>query len=171
MILRAAADNHVRDGSHATTNFGSNTNMEVKWVGAPGYSRETYLRFDLTGVGPDSGITSATVRLFGRKLDTLVPSMTVGLHSVANPDWNESTLTWNTRPAAAASPLATRSIAGTAGAWYEFDITDFLKQQKAAGATSVAFAVRAQSISEGWAGFVSDEAAANRPELVVAQQA
>jgi hyaluronate lyase len=144
--------------------------MEVKWVGAPGYSRETYLSFDLTGVGPDSGISSAKVRLFGRKLDTVVPSMTVGLYAVSSTSWDESTLTWNTRPAAAGSPLATRTIAGSAGAWYEFDITNFLKQQKAAGATSVAFAVRAEAISEGWAGFVSDEAAANRPELVVAQQ-
>jgi hypothetical protein len=144
--------------------------MEVKWVSAPGYSRETYLRFDLTGVGPDTGITSARVRLFGRKLDTVVPSMTVGLHAVSGAGWDESALTWNTRPAAAGSPLATRSIAGSTGAWYEFDITDFLRQQKAAGATSVAFAVRAQSIGEGWAGFASDEEAAGRPELVVAQQ-
>jgi hypothetical protein len=170
VILRAAADNHVRDGSYATTNFGSSTNMEVKWVGAPGYSRETYLSFDLTGVGPDTGITSATVRLFGRKLDTVVPSMTVGLHAVSGAGWDESALTWNTRPVAANSPLATRTIAGTAGAWYEFDITNFLKQQKAAGATSVAFAVRAPAIGEGWAGFASDEAASNRPELVVDQQ-
>ena len=168
-MLRAAADNHVRDGSFATTSFGSNTNMEVKWVGAPGYSRETYLQFDLTGVGPESGITSAKVRLFGRKLDTLVPSMTVGLHGVTGPAWDESTLTWNTKPAFGASPLATRNIAGSAGAWYEFDITNFLKEQKAAGATVVALAVRAQAISEGWAGFASDEAATDRPELVVTQ--
>ena len=128
------------------------------------------IRFDLSGVGPDTAISSAKVRLFGRKLDTVVPSMIVGLHAVAGPAWGESTLTWNTRPAAAGSPLSTRTIAGTAGAWYEFDITNFLKQQKAAGATAVAFAVRAQSVGEGWAGFVSDEASANRPELVVAQE-
>jgi hypothetical protein len=65
--------------------------------------------------------------------------------------------------------VATRTVSGTTGTWYEFDVTNYLKQQKAAGATFVAFALRAPTVSEGWAGFNSDEAASNRPELLVAQ--
>jgi hypothetical protein len=78
-------------------------------------------------------------------------------------------LNWNTRPAAGATPLVTASVSGTTGRWYEFDITSYLRQQKAAGATVVAFALRATTVSEGWCGFTSDEAASNRPELMVSQ--
>jgi hypothetical protein len=48
-------------------------------------------------------------------------------------------------------------------------VTQDLRQQKAAGATVVGLALRAPSSGEGWAGFNSDEAPGNRPELVVAQ--
>jgi hypothetical protein len=60
-------------------------------------------------------------------------------------------------------------IAGAANTWWEFDVTQYVKQQKAAGATSVAFALRAPTVSEGWAVFFSDEAANSQPELVVEQ--
>jgi hypothetical protein len=95
--------------------------------------------------------------------------VTVGLYAVTNPTWSESGLTWNTRPAAAATPLATRTMSSSTAAWHVFDITEFLRQQKAAGATVVSFALRATFASEGWAGFNSDEAVSNRPELVVSQ--
>ncbi len=169
MTVRSDADNYVRDGSHAGTNFGTAQRMEVKRVNAPGWTRETYLSFDLSNVGEASGIASAKVRLFGNKLDSIVSSMTVGLHPVSMAAWNESALTWDNKPASAATPIATANVASSAGQWYEFDVTNYLKQQKAAGATRAAFAVKAQTVSEGWAGFNSDEATANRPELIVGQ--
>jgi hypothetical protein len=62
-------------------------------------------------------------------------------------------------------------VAGATGAWYAFDVTEYLRQQKAAGATAVSFALKAQTISEGWAGFNTDEAAADRPALAVTYSA
>jgi hypothetical protein len=56
------------------------------------------------------------------------------------------------------------------GAWYEFDVTGYLKQQKQAGATVVNLAVKATTFTTPFVIFASDEAAANRPELRVAQQ-
>jgi uncharacterized delta-60 repeat protein len=171
LSVRAAADNHVRDGSFAGTNFGSSTTMEVKRVNAPGYSREAYLRFDLTGVSSAEAITSAKVRLFGRMLNTAAPSVEVELYPVAEAKahWTESGLTWNNRPQSAAVPLSTVIVAGTTARHYEFDVTNYLREQKAAGATAAAFAVKATTVGEGWAGFTSDEASANRPELRVAR--
>ena len=167
VTLRSPADGYVRDGSHANTNFGQAGDLQVKNVTAPGWSREGYVRFDLTGVSSADQITSAQVRLFGRKLDTVASSVTVGLYAVTAQNWTESGLTWNTRPAAAATPVATKTLTSTTAAWHVFDVTGFLKQQKAAGAVSVAFALRAPTVSEGWAGFNSDEAPGNRPELLV----
>jgi endoglucanase len=171
VTVRAAADSHVRDGSYATTNFGTSQTMEVKRVNAPGYSRETYLRFDLTGVGAPSSITSARLRLFGRMLNTAAPSVQVGLFAVApeEPQWSEAGLTWNNRPVSASFPLATATVSATTGQYYEFDLTTYLRDQKTAGATAAIFALKATAVGEGWAGFTSDEASANRPELVVGQ--
>jgi endoglucanase len=169
VTLRSPADAYVRDGSFAGTNFGQAADLQVKNVTALGYSRESYLRFDLTGVGSADQITSAQVRVFGRKLDTIVSAVTVGLYAVSPQGWTEPGVTWDTRPAAGAAPLATTTLTGSAGAVRVFDVTAYLKQQKAAGATSVAFALRAASAGEGWVGFNSDEASANPPQLVVGQ--
>jgi rhamnogalacturonyl hydrolase YesR len=170
VVLRPPADGYVRDGTYAAQNFGQAAVLEVKKVSAPGYSRESYVRFDLSGVGAAADITSAKVRLFGRMLNTASPSMAVGLYPVASASWGEAALTWNTRPAAGATPAATVTVSGTAGKWYEFDVTSYLKQQKAAGAASVAFALKGPVVVDAWAGFSSDEAAANPPQLVVTQR-
>src|SRR5206468_1961969 len=45
LTLVATADAYVRDGSYAAQNFGQGMSLEVKNVGAPGYSRESYLLF------------------------------------------------------------------------------------------------------------------------------
>ena len=121
-------------------------------------------------MGAAADVTSAQVRLFGGLLNTAVPSTVVGLYPVASTTWTESGLTWNTRPAAGATPVATATAAGTAGTYYAFDVTAYVKQQRAAGATAVAFAVKGAAAGEGWAGFGSDEAgAADRPQLDVFQ--
>ena len=85
-------------------------------------------------------------------------SLPVGIFSVAGTTWSENAITSNTAPAAGATPLATKTVTGTTGTWYEFDVTNYLKQQKAAGATAVAFALKATVTSEGFVGFNSDEA-------------
>jgi hypothetical protein len=167
VTLRGGADAYVRDGSYAAQNFGGSAVLEVKKVSAPGWSRESFVQFDLFPVASAEAVTSAKLRLFGKLLNTAAPSAPVGLFA-ADASWTEAGLTWNTRPATAATPVATGTVTGTAGQWYEFDVTNYLKEQKAAGATAVAFALRAMMVSEGWAGFNSDEAADNRPELVVA---
>ncbi|HTK78127.1 MAG TPA: DNRLRE domain-containing protein, partial [Gemmataceae bacterium] len=167
VTLADAADAHVRDGSYATQNFGQATTLEVKNSATSGYRRQSFVRFDLTGVGSADDITSAKVRLFGRMLSADAASLPVGIYSVADTTWSENAITSNTAPAAGASPLTTQTVDGTTGAWYEFDVTIYLKAQKAGGATAVAFALKSTITSEGYAGFNSDEAASNKPQLVV----
>ena len=168
MTLSDTADSYVRDGSYAAQNFGQVTPLEVKNVTAPGYSRQAYLSFDLSGVASADQITSAKVRLFGNLLNTAAPSIALGLYPVAT-SWTESGLTWNNKPAPGTTAAATGTVTGATAKWYEFDVTNSLKQQKLAGAASVAFAIKGTATGEGWAGFNSDEASTNKPQLVVAQ--
>ena len=68
--------------------------------------------------------------------------------------------------------MATAALLGTAAKWYEWDLTDYLKQQKAAGAGAVAVVLKGTAISAANAAFDSDESVtvANRPQLVVRSQ-
>jgi CSLREA domain-containing protein len=86
---------YVRDGTYATTNFGTNPVLEVK-KNNTGYTRETYLKFDLSSA---SSVGSGKLRLYGGLVDAQNPSMTLAVYGAANTSWGESTLTWNNRPA------------------------------------------------------------------------
>lgn len=169
ITLSAIADAYVRDGTSAATNFGSATQLQVKASGGAGSTRESYLRFDLTNVGT---VTSAVLRLFGN-LSADGENVTVGAYPVADVSWGEGTINWNNKPAAGAGPVATATLLGTVAKWYEWDLTDYLKQQKAAGASAVTLVLRGAAISAAVATFDSDESAtaANRPQLLVQSQA
>jgi len=164
LLLRATDDGYARDGSYANTNFGAATQLQLK-QDAAGYARESFLRFDLASL---TSITSAKLRLFGRMDNGVTPSLGFNVYA-ASPTtaWNETTLTWNNRPAVTSSmAIAKATVTGTTGKWYELDLTTFLKQQLAAGATSVTLVLKATGPSNGPIVFDSDEGA-NRPELVV----
>jgi unsaturated chondroitin disaccharide hydrolase len=163
--LRAAADAYVRDGSYAGQNFGTAGDLIVKRSANVGNTRETYLRFDLSGTADVHG---ATLRVFGRSSSS-TQDVSVALYTVATTGWSETGLTWNTKPTSAASAIASRTITGTTGTWYEFDITPYVVQQKAAGATAVALVLKATGTTDAQALFNSDENAASRPELVIQQ--
>jgi hypothetical protein len=149
--LTTATASYVRNGPYAGQNFGSSPQLLVSRSDLAGNTREAYLRFDLSSV---SSINTARLRLFGRL-------------SAVNSSWTEAGLTWNHRPAAGAAALASATIRGTAGAWYEWDVTAYLRAQKAAGRNLVTLILRNPFTSLPWCIFNSDEAASNRPELVV----
>jgi hypothetical protein len=87
------SDSAVRDGSHANENFGAAPHLVVK-NSIPGYSWETFLRFDLSGVkGP---IRDATVRLVPIKVGQPMENAAA---VVPNSDfWSEQVITWDTKP-------------------------------------------------------------------------
>ncbi|HEX8916854.1 MAG TPA: DNRLRE domain-containing protein, partial [Humisphaera sp.] len=167
--VRAAADAHARDGTYAAKNFGTATAMEVRKSSTAGNQREAFLRFDLTTVASAAQITGAKVRVYGRLSAAAAGGVPVALYPVASTAWAESGLTWNARPAAGTTALAARTVASTAGSWYEFDVTAYLRAQKQAGAKAVAFALRATAFTTPWASFNSDEGVLARPELLVRQ--
>ena len=159
----ATADAYVRDGSSANRNFGNDRGLLVKKSSSPGNTRETYLRFDIASL---SRVGSAKIRVLGRLSDG--GSVGVNLYDVPNTTWPEAGLTWNTKPAAGAQRGGpTKTISGTTARWYEWDVTNYVKQRRAAGATSVSFALKAAAASDPWVIFNSTEAAGDLPHLVV----
>jgi len=164
ITLSATADAYVRAGSYASSNFGSATELVSKANSAAGYQRESYLKFHLAKV---STIGKATLRLRGRLSDTRNTDVQTGVYSVTATSWSEPTLTWNNKPAAGMSPIGVFTVVNTAAAWYEVDITAFVRAEKQAGRSVIAIALKNLFESLPYTSFNSREAAASRPELVV----
>lgn len=169
LTLRASADAYVRDGTYAGVNYGGAAEIHVRKGTTAGTSREGFLRFDLSTVGPSAGITSAKVRLSGKLSASMTGGVSIGLFAVSSSTWTESGLKWSNKPATASTAIATRSISSTGATWVEFDVTNYLRQQKSAGAASVNFAIKAMTTVTPWVVVGSDETSANRPQLLVQQ--
>jgi hypothetical protein len=160
-IVRAAADAYVRDGTYANTNFGTATALDNK-TSAAGYTRWSYLRFNI-GSG---SINNATLRLIG-KSQVASENVTINVYGASNTTWSETGLTWNNKPASGTTVLGSKLISGTTSQAYTFDVSTYVKQQRAAGATAVTFVIKANTTRDAIASFTSDEATSNQPQLVL----
>lgn len=144
--LAPEADAHVEQ-AEPDTNFGASSRLVADLSPAT----ESYLRFT---VPADTGaITRATLRLRVEGATSNRPEV-----RAASVSWDESTITWNNRPA----PQALLSDAGklSAGSWTTFDVTAGV-----AGAGPVSFHLQADSTDS--AVFSSRESGSNPPELVL----
>jgi hypothetical protein len=162
VTLAAKADANVRDGSHASTNFGTSSGLYVR-KGNSGENQIAYLRFDLSAV---TTLTSAKLRLFGRLNTTTSSSVATAIFGADATSWTEGGLNWNNRPRAATSALATTTVTNAAAKGYEWDLTSYLKQQKAAGKNEVTLMIQTTANSPSVI-FNSRESSSSKPQLVI----
>ena len=143
--LAAGATGYARDGAYAGTDLSSDPTLVVK-TGPAGYTRQTFLTFDLSNhAGP---IHTAHLRLFGRLTGgDSSAGVKVGVLA-ATGTFTKGHLTWNHRPTATGNALATATVTGMQSRWYDWDLTAFLKAQKAAGKSVVTLALRGVSPTE-----------------------
>ncbi|MFD0693454.1 endo-alpha-N-acetylgalactosaminidase family protein [Paenibacillus sp. GCM10027628] len=95
IVLDTYDDAYVRDGASATANFGTDPSLVVKWDTNAGYSRESYLKFDLSGV--TSSVYAAQIKLNAITKGSVAPNQVVEL--VSDNTWSENTINWNNKPA------------------------------------------------------------------------
>ena len=164
--LSSIADAGVRDDpAGVNLNDGRASELLVRSRPPGQLNRHAYFKFDLTSLG---NIASAKLRLFGRLVSTLAGErVTTGVFSAEDKPWTETGLTWSNKPASGTTPLATVTVATGAAKWYEFDVTNYLRQQKAAGKTTVTLVIKNITLSKTSAAFRTKEASSNRPQLVV----
>jgi glucose/arabinose dehydrogenase/PKD repeat protein len=158
-----AADAHVRGGAYAARNFGGATSLAVKHEARADYRRHAYLRFALAS----GGIGRAVLRMRGAT--SMAGEVPVNVYPVAQTAWNESALTWTTQPAAGGTRIGSTRVAGTSRAWYEWDVTAYVRSERAAGRSAVAFALKGGAASGPYASFFSKEASSNRPQLLISE--
>lgn len=139
-----AADAHV-DASQPTGNFGTATTLTTD---SP--NMETYLRFSVSGVGT---VQRALLRLWVTNATTNGPAV-----FLADNNWTETGITWNTKPARTGSGVADKG--NVPAGWVEFDVTALVT-----GNGTFTLSLPPQS-SDGLV-VSSKESATNRPELIV----
>lgn len=162
--LEPIADAYVRSDTHATTNFGAETNLVAKTSASANLSRNTYLKFDLSST---TSVSSATLRLYGNLSDPITENLTLAAYQAGNTTWVENTITWNTQPNASGGALATVVVTDNTPRWYELNLTTFVQAQKALGNTLISMQLKGPAGSTSYIGFNSKEATSNDPELVV----
>lgn len=107
----------VRAGTHADTPQTNEDPLLVKWSsGSQDTTREVLFRFDLTGI--DRGaLTSAKLKFY---VDlTGEPDQPISVFYCDDSDWDEHTVTWNTRPAE--TTLLHEDAAVNSDEWIEVD--------------------------------------------------
>jgi hypothetical protein len=97
----------------------SGTARQLRVNGDPQRSKWVYVRFSVEGIPQGATITRATLRLLAR---TNAPGAAVAAYHVDGDDWNETTLTWRSRPPV--DPTAFDTETGmAAGQWSEWEVT------------------------------------------------
>lgn len=162
--LASTADAHVRNGSNANTNYGTNSSLEVATSSTSGNSRDAYLKFDLTSV---PAVTVAKLRIYASL--TAAGSYGLSAYGVTNTTWIESGtggITWNTKPAL--GPVqASATISGTTYAWYEIVVTSYVQAEKAASRNVITLGLNCPTTTTLVIQGNSRNATVSGPELVV----
>ena len=165
VTLTPTADAFVHSGSNANTNFGAAINLITKTTPDNGWKRETLLRFDMSQF--TFAVGSAKLRIFGGLSDRNNASIRVDVKEIPTNSWLESTLTWNNKPAHLAPVLAFQTVVGITKIYYEWDLTSYIIDQKAAGKTVINLKLINPLNSASRIDFNSKEAVSNKPQLFI----
>lgn len=166
LVIPAIAPNaYVQDGSDSGDNFNGATSLIVKHVSGSntGFERRTFLKFDLTGISKTGNISSAKLQLYGQSGSTA----SIGAYTVADTTWTEPAIDWNNQPALG-SAINTTSV-GTGTQYWTWDVTSWIQNQVASGATEASIALVMTTTIQAGAGaaFNSREAGTNPPLLII----
>ncbi|HZG52198.1 MAG TPA: carboxypeptidase regulatory-like domain-containing protein, partial [Pyrinomonadaceae bacterium] len=160
----ALADTYVRGGT-ATSNFGTATQLIARLSSQTKDTYETYLKFD---AGQPCTVSTVKLRLYGKLSGS--GTLPLAVYGVPATTWTETGMNWNNKPASGAL-LRTVNVVGTTAAWYEWDVTDYVRAELGAGRSAVSFALKSTAATSYQVTFNSREAAGtNAPRLVVAAQ-
>jgi PKD repeat protein len=149
LTFTPVADARVEQ-ANPTLNFGDHTTVRVKQSSSTSY--ESYLRFTVSGL--TGAVRSAKLRLWVTDASPDAGS----LYTVSN-DWQEATITWNSRPPISGTPIATVGSASTAGTWIEVDLTSSVT-----GNGTYNFGMKTTSTDAAW---FSSKEGSHPPQLVV----
>ena len=163
ITLTPVADAYVMGGSNAGTNYGTATTLVTKEDSNADFDRETYLRWDLSGL--NGRVVHAKVRLAGTSASQ--PGNETGASLVGSDTWSESAINFTNKPAAGKLFAQWLPVSGQA---VEFVVTPQVAETMAGdGKLSLRLASTDDYGAAGIVSYASREnaTAANRPQLVL----
>lgn len=141
------------------TNYGNASTLYVYAMN--GERRRTAVTYGLPPIPADCAVTSATLRMYNSGPE---PGRTLEVYRNASVTSTESSLTWNTQPAAGGAPATATTPASPA--WMTWDVTTQTQAHYASVNTGFQIRDAAEGPDAAEQRFDSREAA-NRPELVL----
>ncbi|GMQ61954.1 CBM96 family carbohydrate-binding protein [Vallitalea maricola] len=156
-------DAYVRDGSYADNNFGYDTGLTVK-KDATSYNRKAYLLFDFNNY-TKKNIEEAVIRLYVSHVNG-DPTRTIKVYGVNEENWDESNITWNNAPTQG-SYITSFEVSNESNKWYEFNITDFAKDNMVDKKLALVLVNEGSISSQGDVTFGSKDSWYYQPELVI----
>lgn len=136
--IDAVKDTYIQGGSSADLNFNDEGIMRVKNHSDESYVRHGLLGFDLSGTDPE-GLSSVSLLMNGRLDDGGI----IAIYPVSDHSWNEATVTWNTKPVAGETEIATLTIApSNVHQVYAWDISTYVLEQLSQGKTEISLMIK-----------------------------
>jgi hypothetical protein len=158
--LEPSGDTYARDGSNADSNFGTAAEMQVRTSGVTGNSRQGFMRFDVSDY---ASITSARLLLYIAQ-SGVSEDLVLAVHAVPDTAWDEHTLTWHNKPAL--GPLLGSTVtSGTDYVLYEFDVTDYVRDELIADHATVSFGLYNPGSASPSIKVATSNADSNKPVL------
>lgn len=162
-IVNPIADSYVRNGTYATTNYGTADVMMVK-ADATSYARKAYMTFNYnTYTGTNAN--SAKIKLFVSNVNT-EPTRTLKIYGVTDENWSETGINWNNAPTGS-TLIGTLTVSNVVNTWYEFDVTSYVNSNMSDKKVSFLVVNEAANSSTNDVSFNTKEAIINPPMLVI----
>ncbi len=161
--VTAIADAYVRNGTYASTNYGTAGSLIIKKDGT-GYNREVFLKFNVADLPLNTD--NVKLRLYVNYANTTATNVPWIAQFASNSSWTETGINFNNMPIVTASIDTVPGKA--AGNYVEWDVTGVALDQQAADGLLTLKIVANATGSTTDASFTSRESgtAAQRPALV-----
>ncbi|BBH21831.1 hypothetical protein Back11_31760 [Paenibacillus baekrokdamisoli] len=159
--LAPIADSFVRNGTYATTNYGSSNILPIA-NGSTDYARQAFLKFDISSI--IGKIESANLIVYGATTDSKGNDSSIAAYSVLDNNWIENKVNWNNKPQINALLQEVRFEGNHQ--WRNFNVTSFVKTQSESNNKNFSFAL-VQTGKALFAEIFSRENAINKPKLQI----
>lgn len=119
-------DSYIRGDTYADTNFDGETMSIKKSDTKEGFTRQAFLKFDLTGY---DAVSSATLHISGNQ-STGTP-FDINVYEVVDDSWKEGSITWNNAPAQSTFIGAFTTSGDIESAYQDFqiDVSSYLQAE------------------------------------------
>ncbi|WP_421896743.1 DUF7594 domain-containing protein [Marinoscillum sp.] len=117
-VLSPVADSYVRGADYSSQNYGSEGVLDCKLGSSDEWTREAYLRFDLSSL-TEPVVVSATLRLKVSQGKGDLDTHSLGF--VVDDSWGETTVTWNNKPDH--GTVLGSALSPAKDTWLEIDVT------------------------------------------------